>query len=121
MAKRVAATVKKPGERANSDRQNAARDSMCSRCVSQLGDRAAAVRRSVLRAASAPKLPVSFTGIPEPTPDDVGFHTGVIVVGQQQAALVPVVELLTRLSPKNVRLVESIVRCVLAEQSDEAR
>lgn len=31
----------------------------------------------------------------------------------------PVVELLTRLTPANVRLVESIVRCVLAEQSSK--
>src|SRR5471032_990668 len=52
----------------------------------------------------------------ERTPDEAGFRTGVIVVGQQQAELVPVVELLTRLSPRNVRLVENIVRCVLAEQ-----
>ncbi len=57
----------------------------------------------------------------ERTPDEAGFHTGVIVVGQQQAALVPVVELLTRLSPGNVRLVENIVRCVLAEQDSGPR
>lgn len=49
--------------------------------------------------------------------DETGAHTGVILVGPDQAALMPVVELLTRLSPVNVRLVESIVRCVLAEQS----
>ena len=48
--------------------------------------------------------------------DEAGAHTGVIIVGQDQAALMPVVELLTRLSPANVRLVENIVRCVLAEQ-----
>lgn len=50
------------------------------------------------------------------TSDEMTSQAGVIVVGQQQAALVPVVELLTRLSPSNVRLVENIVRCVLAEQ-----
>jgi transcriptional regulator with XRE-family HTH domain len=55
------------------------------------------------------------------TPDEAGFHTGVIVVGQQQAALVPVLEILTRLLPKNVRLVENIVRCVLTEQGNEVR
>jgi transcriptional regulator with XRE-family HTH domain len=53
--------------------------------------------------------------------DDVGGHMGVILVGQDQAALVPVVELLTRLSPANVRLVESIVRCVLDEQAIKRR
>ncbi|CAN7698135.1 hypothetical protein LJR289_005625 [Pseudoduganella sp. LjRoot289] len=55
------------------------------------------------------------------TPDEVGFHTGVIVVGQQQALLVPVVELLTRLSSDNVRLVEKIVRAVLLEQDKGER
>lgn len=49
-------------------------------------------------------------------PEDAGVHTGVFVVGQHQAALVPVVEMLTRLSASNVRLVEGLVRCVLAEQ-----
>lgn len=48
--------------------------------------------------------------------DDAAIPTGVVVVAEQQAAIVPVVELLTRLSPSNVRLVENIVRCVLAEQ-----
>lgn len=43
---------------------------------------------------------------------------GVVVVGKNQAAVVPVVELLAKLSAKNVRLVESIVRCVLASQDD---
>jgi transcriptional regulator with XRE-family HTH domain len=52
----------------------------------------------------------------ENTSDDVAVQTGVIVISQQHAALVPVVELLTRLSPANVRLLENIVRCVLAEQ-----
>lgn len=47
-----------------------------------------------------------------------GAHSGVILVGQERAALVPVVELLTRLSPANVRLVESIVGCVLIEQGE---
>lgn len=45
-------------------------------------------------------------------------EVGVVVVGKQQAALVPVVELLAKLSPQNVRLVESIVRCVLASQEN---
>lgn len=49
--------------------------------------------------------------------DEAGAHTGVILVGQDQGSLVPVVELLTRLSPANVRLVENIVRCVLAEDA----
>lgn len=48
--------------------------------------------------------------------DDAAVQTGAVVVAEQQAAIVPVVELLTRLSPSNVRLVENIVRCVLAEQ-----
>ena len=55
----------------------------------------------------------------EPTPDEIGAHTGVILVGQDHAALMPVVELLTKLSPANLRLVENIVRCVLAEQSSK--
>lgn len=52
----------------------------------------------------------------ETTPDEIAVQSEIIVVGQQQAVLVPVVELLMRLSPSNVRLVENIVRCVLAEQ-----
>ena len=50
--------------------------------------------------------------------EDAAVQSGVVVVvvAEQQAALVPVVELLTRLSPSNVRLVENIVRRVLAEQ-----
>jgi len=52
----------------------------------------------------------------ENTTDDVAAQAGVIVISQQHVALVPMVELLTRLSPANVRLVENIVRCVLAEQ-----
>ncbi len=55
----------------------------------------------------------------EAADDEVGPHTGVILVGQDQAALVSVVELLTRLSPSNVRLVENIVRCVLDEQGNK--
>lgn len=50
------------------------------------------------------------------TSDEIAFQSGVIVVGQHQVELVPVVELLTRLSPSNLRLVENIVRCVLTEQ-----
>ncbi|WP_143133424.1 hypothetical protein [Pseudoduganella namucuonensis] len=42
-----------------------------------------------------------------------------VVVGKNQAAVVPVVELLAKLSPKNVRLVESMVRCVLASQNED--
>ena len=45
-------------------------------------------------------------------------EVGVVVVGKHQAAVVPVVELLAKLSPKNIRLVESIVRCVLASQEN---
>lgn len=45
-------------------------------------------------------------------------EVGVVVVGKQQAAIVPVVELLAKLSPKNIRLVEGIVRCVLASQEN---
>lgn len=43
-------------------------------------------------------------------------EVGVVVIGKHQAAVVPVVELLAKLSPKNIRLVENIVRCVLASQ-----
>lgn len=43
-------------------------------------------------------------------------EVGVVVVGKQQAAIVPVVELLAKLSPKNIELVENIVRCVLSSQ-----
>ena len=57
--------------------------------------------------------------------ENAGMHTGVFVVGQHQAGLVPVVELLTRLSASNVRLVVGLIRCVLAEQektkTDERR
>lgn len=56
----------------------------------------------------------------EITSDETAVQSEIIVVGQQQALLVPVVELLTRLSPSNVRLVENIVRCVLAEQDINA-
>jgi transcriptional regulator with XRE-family HTH domain len=45
-------------------------------------------------------------------------EVGVVVVGKHQAAVVPVVELLAKLSPKNIRLVEGIVRCVLASQEN---
>lgn len=41
---------------------------------------------------------------------------GVVVVGKHQEAIAPVVELLAKLSPKNIRLVESLARCVLASQ-----
>ena len=39
-----------------------------------------------------------------------------ITIDVDQAMLVPIIELLTLLSTSNVRLVENIVRCVLAEQ-----
>jgi transcriptional regulator with XRE-family HTH domain len=45
-------------------------------------------------------------------------EVGVVVVGKHQSAIVPVVELLAKLSPKNIRLVENIVRCVLASQEN---
>ncbi len=45
-------------------------------------------------------------------------EVGVVVVGKNQAAIVPVVELLAKLSPKNIRMVESIVRCVLTSQEN---
>lgn len=45
-------------------------------------------------------------------------EVGVAVVGKHQATVVPVVELLAKLSPKNIRLVEGIVRCVLASQEN---
>lgn len=48
--------------------------------------------------------------------EDAAVQSGVVVVAEQQAALAPVVELLTWLSPSNVRLAENIVRRVLAEQ-----
>jgi transcriptional regulator with XRE-family HTH domain len=44
---------------------------------------------------------------------------GVVVVGKNQAAVVPVVELLAKLSPKNIRLVENIIRCILASQVED--
>lgn len=47
-------------------------------------------------------------------------EVGVVVVGKHQADVVPVVELLAKLSPKNIRLVEGIVRCVLASQEKES-
>lgn len=43
---------------------------------------------------------------------------GVVVVGKNQAAIVPVVELLAKLSPKNIRMVKGIVRCVLTSQEN---
>lgn len=45
-------------------------------------------------------------------------EVGVVVVGKKQAAIVPVVELLAKLSPKNIRMVEGIVRCVLTSQEN---
>ena len=45
-------------------------------------------------------------------------EVGVVVVGKNQAAIVPVVELLAKLSPKNILLVESIFRCVLVSQEN---
>jgi len=43
----------------------------------------------------------------------------VIVLSLEQVDLVPIVELLALLSPSNIRLVEGIVRCVLAGQGPE--
>ena len=45
-------------------------------------------------------------------------EVGVVVVGRNQAAIVPVVELLAKLSPKNIRMVEGIVRCILTSQEN---
>lgn len=45
-------------------------------------------------------------------------EVGVVVVGKNQPAIVPVVEMLAKLSPTNIRLVEGIVRCVLASQEE---
>lgn len=45
-------------------------------------------------------------------------EVGVVVVGKNQAAIVPIVELLAKLSPKNIRMVEGIVRCVLTSQEN---
>lgn len=45
--------------------------------------------------------------------------SGVVVVSAEQATLVPIVDLLTRLSPANVRLAEGILRCILAEQTNK--
>jgi transposase len=47
---------------------------------------------------------------------EAAAHSGVIVIGKDQVALVSLVELLTQLSEGNLRLVENIVRCVLNEQ-----
>lgn len=47
-------------------------------------------------------------------------EVGVVVVGKHQSDVVPVVELLAKLTPKNIRLVEGIVRCVLASQEKES-
>ena len=49
---------------------------------------------------------------------EAAAHSGVIVIGKDQAALVSLVELLTQLSESNLRLVENIVRCVLSEQGE---
>lgn len=43
-------------------------------------------------------------------------QSGVIIVGQQQEALVPVVQLLTRRSSSNIRVAEKILRAILSEQ-----
>jgi transcriptional regulator with XRE-family HTH domain len=52
----------------------------------------------------------------ETTSLEPAVHSGVIVIGEQQTALVPLVELLTQLSPGNLRLMENILHCILAEQ-----
>jgi hypothetical protein len=52
--------------------------------------------------------------------DESAAQSIMITIDAEQAALVPVVELLSLLSSSNVRLVENIVRCVLAEQDPKA-
>lgn len=55
----------------------------------------------------------------EPVATEAASHSGMIVIGKDQAALVSLVELLTQLTPGNLRLVENIVRCVLSEQREQ--
>jgi transcriptional regulator with XRE-family HTH domain len=43
-------------------------------------------------------------------------NPSILVIGASQPTLVPLLELLTRLTPANLRLVEGLIRCVLAEQ-----
>ncbi|SFI48643.1 hypothetical protein SAMN04515618_1308 [Collimonas sp. OK307] len=52
--------------------------------------------------------------------NETAAQSELIVLGKEQTALVPVIELLSLLSSSNVRLVENIVRCVLAEQGTKA-
>lgn len=58
---------------------------------------------------------------PVPTIAELSTYGGVIVVGQHQALLVPIVELLTRLSPANMRLAERLVRVIVDEQEGRPR
>lgn len=48
--------------------------------------------------------------------DETAAQSTMITINVDQAALIPLVELMALLSSSNVRLVENIVRCVLAEQ-----
>lgn len=49
---------------------------------------------------------------------EAASHSGVIVIGKDQAALVSLVELLTQLSARNLRVTENIVRYLLSEQEE---
>ena len=48
--------------------------------------------------------------------NETAAQSTTITIDVDQAMLVPIIELLTLLSASNVRLLENIVRCVLAEQ-----
>lgn len=48
-------------------------------------------------------------------------NSSVVVISANQPALVPLLELLARLTPANLRLVEGLIRCVLAEQQESGR
>jgi len=48
--------------------------------------------------------------------DETAAQSTTITIDVDQAGLIPVIELLSLLSSSNVRLVENIARCVLAEQ-----
>jgi ubiquinone biosynthesis protein UbiJ len=47
-------------------------------------------------------------------------HRPVVVVSGDDAVLHRIAELLTKLSPSNLQLVEGIIRCVLVEQGNIA-
>jgi transcriptional regulator with XRE-family HTH domain len=48
-------------------------------------------------------------------------NSSVVVISANQPALVPLLELLARLTPANLRLAEGLIRCVLAEQQENGR